>query len=117
MEGRFGSAGWCRLALLAPANCCCCFIRRLDQITRSAASRLQVDPEEAQERLKNVFISMVHEHYIERAPPASLPPPVFTPHPNSVKGRRPAKKTAGSDAFAEAQAASAKRLEEQNYEQ
>lgn len=64
----------------------------------------------------NVFINLIHERYIEGAPPASLPPPMFVPHPNSIKGRRGGKKQ-GSETYAEQQASSAKRLEEVNYEQ
>ena len=65
-------------------RCLCCSI---DQVIKGVASRTQRPPEEAREVVRNVFISLVQSHYIERAPPCTLPVPMLAPHPASVKKR------------------------------
>mmetsp|Transcript_28003 Transcript_28003/g.61450 ORF Transcript_28003/g.61450 Transcript_28003/m.61450 type:complete len:586 (+) Transcript_28003:89-1846(+) len=85
----------------------------LDQVVKAVAGRLQQDPGEVQEHVRNTFISLVQSHYVERAPPATLPPPTVSNHPNSIK-KRSAK--AGTEQAAQEQAQSLKRIEEMWYE-
>jgi len=64
-----------------------------------------------EERIRNVFVSLVQSYYIERVPPCDLPPPLHKIHTNAIK------KKAGSKAgiVAEEVVQSAKTLPELVY--
>lgn len=97
---------------------------RLDQIVSAVASKQHKGEEHEQadeaaalaelgDSVRSQFMSLVHSHYVERAPPATLPPPTVSPHPNSVKTK---KAKPGSAEFAAQQAAMLKSLEEAAYD-
>ncbi|KAG1677915.1 hypothetical protein FOA52_001333 [Chlamydomonas sp. UWO 241] len=88
----------------------------LDQLVSAVAGRLGQDRSECTERTRSVFMSLVQSHYIERAPPCSMPPPLRAPHPASVKGRKGANAKAGSERQAAEQVSALRSLEEISYE-
>ena len=65
---------------------------------------------ETKETIRALMSSLASSGYIERAPPCSLPPPLVTQHPASIKGRRGAAAKAGSLQAANEQSAALRSL-------
>lgn len=67
---------------------------KLDQLiryTRDLLRRVDGSEPHTSDEIRNAFIGLVNEHYVERSPPCSLPPPHIAPHAQAKQNKRGAK--------------------------